>query len=198
MLEEPTRCVVSKLIWQIPRCEDLFTSGDAIDFQRLQRWDSQKLEAVGRFSKRQTCMFFSRNFLRIEFWGARLGDGVASGAPGDQNSRRPCGGRRGWEALGAVIPRVGGHRGAALDQCDKSWILTWHYQFPPRKVTRSRGPPLKSANLGTPQCHKRSIPLVQQALQLPQLQVFLNNSGKKPWLISGFCFGFKLRKKFSL
>ena len=63
---------------------------------------------------------FSRNFFGIEFWGARLGDGIASGAPGDQKSS----GRRGWEALGAVIPRVGGHRGAALNQWDKSWILT--------------------------------------------------------------------------
>ena len=92
---------------------------------------------------------FFLQFFWIEFWGARLGDGVASGAPGDRTSRRPCGGWRGWEALGAVIPRVGGHRGPALDECDKSWILTWCHQFAPRKVTRSGGPPLKSANLGT-------------------------------------------------
>ena len=92
---------------------------------------------------------FSRIFFRIEFWGARLGDGVASGAPGDRTSRRPCGRWRGWEALGAVIPRVGGHQGAVLNQWDKSWILTWRHQFPPHKVTRSGGPPLKSANLGT-------------------------------------------------
>ena len=105
------------------RCEDLFTSGDAVDFQRLQRRDSQKLKAVRRFSKRQTCMFFffSRNFLRIEFWGARLGGGVASGAPGDRTSRPPCGGWRGWEALGPVIPRAQGHRGAALNQCIAMW-----------------------------------------------------------------------------
>ena len=122
MLGEPAPCVFSKLIQQIPRCEDLFTPGDAVDFQRLQRWDSQKLEAAVRwFSKRQTCMaFFLDFFFGIEFWGARLGDGVASGAPGDQTSRRPQRGRRGWEAVGAVIPRAQGHQGAALNQCDKS------------------------------------------------------------------------------
>ena len=37
----------------------IWTSGDAVDFQRHQRWASQKLEAAfRRFSKRQTCMFF--------------------------------------------------------------------------------------------------------------------------------------------
>ena len=46
----------------IPRCEDLFTPGDAVDFQRLQRREGQKLEAVRRFSKRQTCMAFFSKF----------------------------------------------------------------------------------------------------------------------------------------
>ena len=113
-------------IWfidKLPRCEDLFTPGDAVDFQRLQRRDSQKLEAVRSGSKRFEAPdlhgFFAKKF-GIEFWGARLGDGVAFGAPGDQKSS----GRRGWEALGAVIPRVGGYRGVVLKQCDKSrsWV----------------------------------------------------------------------------
>ena len=132
------------------------------DFDDETARSSKRFEAVRGFSKRQTCMFFFLEaFFGIEFWGARLGDGVASGAPGDRTSRRPCGGWRGWEALGAVIPRVGGHRGAALNQCEKSWILTWCHQFPPHKVTRSGGPPPKiRQSWDCRGCHKRSIPLV--------------------------------------
>ena len=128
----------------------IWTSGDAVDFQRHQRWEGQKLETVRSFSKRQTCIAFvlskfsSNRILRCP---ARRWRRIwSSGRPNLHTSMwRVTWMGSAWSSHSASgrSPR------SCIDECDKSWILTWRHQFPPHKVIRSGGPPLKSTNLGT-------------------------------------------------